>query len=273
MPDQNRKPIGITQGIISKRLNNIRHRKSFQMDRENPLERLTMKEKSQDNILKLAASFTMPDWMKNLPQNGGPLDVAGKVIRNLSALDGDLAESLSDAASDPDLSSSGIGKKQKSVANEKLAKLKTIKAETEGVISKAIEKGRNDAKAKSETTPDAKLAAILRAQETRRYLFESIGDDNLLLGNVIRDASEHGDIETLDAILGAPASWPLVNTYDRQAVKSTRDEMEELSLGSETVQLIQAEKDITNRIEWVTERISEVTDKRDEIAELASGNE
>jgi hypothetical protein len=232
-----------------------------------------MKDQIHDNVLKLATSFTVPDWMNALPQNGGPLDVAGKIIRDLSALDGDIADGLSAVANDPELSKIGITKKQKSVGHEKLAKLKTIKAETESVISKAIEKGRNEAKDKSETTPEANLAAILRAQETRRWLFESVGDDNLLLGNVIREASERGDLETLDAILEAPASWPLANTYDRQAVKSTRDQMEELSLGDETVQLIQAEKDIFNRIAWVTDRISEVTEQRDEIAELAFGDE
>jgi hypothetical protein len=243
------------------------------MDRENPTKGKTMKEKIEDNVLQIANSFTVPNWMNALPQNGGPLDVAGKIIRDLISLDNNFSDGLSAVASDPELSEIGIAKNQKSVGHENLAKLKKVKAETEGVISKAIEKGRNEAKSKSERTLEIIITENLRAQETRRWLFESVGDDSLLLGNVIREASERGDLETLDAILEAPASWPMANTYDRQAVKSTRDELEELSLGDETVQLIQAEKDIFNRIAWVTDRISEVTEQRDEIAELAFGDE
>jgi hypothetical protein len=226
------------------------------------------------NITKLATALTVPEWTRRLPGTGAPLDVAGRIMRDLSALDDEAEGRIVEAGKNPDLSPSGRTKAVAVAGEAELVNLDELRRETERHITGAVVKARAE---KTEPTPEAVMRTINRATETRRYLVESLGEDSLKLEGVIRDAESAGDTETIDAILDGPPAWPLYGAFDREAVTAKRNGMTDANLGPDVVTLVNAERDLKDRIGWVEAHIRDTAgislegDQIEEIANAAVG--
>lgn len=204
------------------------------------------------NITKLATSLTVPDWANHAPGTGSAHDVAARILRDVISIDDAAAAAIEAVADNPDLSAVGIAKEQVATGTAKIAALAPLRAEVGKVIGKAVAKARAK---ETEQTPEAAMASMLRATESRRWIFETVGKDSMKLDGIIREAEERGDTETIDAILSAPPAWPLSGSFDRAAVTAKRDGMIDENLGPEIVVLAQAEKDLADRLDWTEQRI------------------
>jgi len=226
------------------------------------------------NVTKLATALTVPNWANSLPGTGAPLDVAGRILRDVVKLDDAAATAIESEAENPDLSVTGIAKARIATGEAKIKALAPLRAEVEKVIGGAISKARAK---DTETTPEQAMSRMLRADETRRWLFQAVGDDPLKLELAIREAVDAGDVETVDAILSAPPVWPPSKSFDHAALTEQRNGMIDQNLGPEIVVLAQAEKDLTDRLDWAEQRIrkadgiSSEGDGIDKIATAATG--
>ena len=209
-----------------------------------------------DNILKLSRSMSVPGWVHEVPKDGGKLCVAGRILKDALNIDEAAEGAIQAAGADPDLSDSGKAKARKKTGKIQSGLLDKLEIETFAVVSKAIAEARSTAK--QEQSPHAAMIAEIRAREIRDLLMQRVGTDSLQLTLAINEADERGDSITLDALLDAPSVSPLAEMIDRTDLKARRDKMVDLSLGKETVALIQAEGDVLDRIKWAKENISKL---------------
>lgn len=207
------------------------------------------------NVLKLSQSITEPDWLHTLPGTGAPIDVAGRILRNVLDIHSAAGGAIEMAGADSDLSEQGQVKAQKAAGRVQLGLLETLETEAVKVVSAAVAKARS--KAKTDQSPDSLATAEGRAREIRDWIFREVGTDSLKLEIILRGAVERGDSETVDALLGGPQVWPLAQAFDRATLTAERAGMIDASLGEETVALVQAESDLMERIQWAKDGIIE----------------
>ena len=229
------------------------------------------RKKPEDNIAEIATALTAPAWINDLPQTGTPLDVAGRIYRQLEELHNGTPGIIAAAAENDDLSERGKGKAKHAAGETQLVPIAKLKAEAEKVLGGAIEKARSN---RPECTPEKVMADISLAAETRRWLFEAHGQDALMLETTLREAEAAGDIATIDAVLTAPASWPLAKSFDRDEWTQRRAALADADLGPATLTLIQAQADLSARFEWVAEAIKSEAGISDSetVEDLAGGN-
>ena len=210
---------------------------------------------NSDNITTLASALTVPEWMKNLPGEGTPIDVAGRLVRSVITLDNAAEAVIVEAGSNPDLSESGQAKAKAAAGETLLEELDTLREESERIVTRNVQKARA---ARPQLTAEEKVASSLRATEIRNAL-SGLADDQLKLGVVIREAVERGDSETIDALLTAPAALPLASAFNRADLMARRAEMVDASLGEGVVNLVQAERDLNDRLEWTASHIRQAS--------------
>ncbi len=219
-----------------------------------------MSHANSDNIHRLASALTVPSWTEGpLPETGGPIDVAARIMRSVITLYSTVDAVIEEAGSNPDLSKSGKEKARRTAGEGLLAEHEKLKEETERVIGGEVGKARAR---QPQLSAEERVAASLRATEIRNAL-SGLADDSLKLEIVVREAVDRGDTETLDALLTAPAALPLASAFDREAVTAARREMVDAALGEDVVQLVVAEGDLMDRLEWTADHIREAAGIKD----------
>jgi hypothetical protein len=226
----------------------------------------------KDNTLETANALTTPAFILSLPETGDPLDVAGKIYRDIHGVNESMTQAVYSIDADGHLSDDGKAAKRAEVAKAKRHELRKAEAELSGLVEHTIQKAKA---ARKRETPLSDSAQQLRNQEIRGYIAERVkGQDNLGMTVVINKAIETNDFETLDAILSAPPAWEPGDLIDDiPGLESARFEMEKSKLGIDAVALIQADKELKSTIAAVDLNLAVIADDApDEIKELAHGD-
>ena len=224
----------------------------------------------KDDIKEIATGLTTPSFLQRLPETGEPLDVAGKIYRDIFAINRSMMEAVYSIDSNGNLSDQGKAAERKNVAKAKQHELKKSEAELSGLVDHTVSKAR---KSKEKENPLSDSAQQVRNQEIRRIISERVGNDGLEMQTMINELIETGEAGAIDAILDAPGVWPqsqLIPSYDE--LGAARIAMEDIKLGTSVAALIEADKELKGTIAAVENNISEFFAPPDDIKELADGD-
>ena len=210
-----------------------------------------------DNVAAIRDGLVSPEWLSRLPGTGGGvnLDRMGSHFRAIVEQRDGLAKTEALIMDDENLSATGKASKIEEARTRTRQALAGIQNQIDNEVSATLEKAKN-ARATTPNPIEAMTAAV-RASEIRSMIERQAGGDSLEMTSIIRDATFGGDLETIDAVLGAPSIWrPRSLVGDIDALRETRATFAHRELGSEIVDLVTAEKDLYAAIEATTFEMS-----------------
>lgn len=225
---------------------------------------------SKDNIEKLATGLVPPAFIADLLAVGAPVEIAGKAWHDLRAIDEKRHSTLQAINADGNLSTIGQDAATATAAKSLFSEAQKIRLDFERTVEQLVSKARHDLKPKQID----ESVQHHRQAEIRRIVSEIVGDDDLAMQEVLRNAVAASDSEVLDSILDAPSVWPQSRMVgDRESLLASRMKMADADLGPETAALIDASREMAPKFETIEGELSAIAFPTDTVADLASGKE